>query len=67
MYGGSFLHFKECLENIGAEHFHVTYNSVNPFGFLGDGQARGEKEGGDKTPTYLAYYEAKRQELENKL
>ncbi|TVY47159.1 putative sterigmatocystin biosynthesis monooxygenase, partial [Lachnellula occidentalis] len=52
-YGGSILHFKDALENLGEEHFDVVHNNPkNVFGWLGNGQSRHDKDGtGD-----LAYY-----------
>ncbi|KAL1986794.1 hypothetical protein VTN96DRAFT_5659 [Rasamsonia emersonii] len=52
VYPGSLLHFKECLERIGGEHFNIRYRSLNRFRCLGNGQTVGERGGqGD-----LAYY-----------
>ncbi|PGH26724.1 hypothetical protein AJ80_01670 [Polytolypa hystricis UAMH7299] len=52
VYPGSILHFKDSLENMGAEHFNFGYNSKNRFRFLGNGESLCENHGeGD-----LAYY-----------
>jgi hypothetical protein len=52
VYPGSTLHFKDCLENIGGEHFNIQYRSKNSFHFLGNGESMHDKYGqGD-----LAYY-----------
>ena len=52
VYPGSILHFKDCLESMGGEHFDVRYNSKNRFRFLGNGESVWDKHGmGD-----LAYY-----------
>lgn len=52
VYPGSILHFKDCLENIGAEHFNIQYRSKNRFHCLGNGESVHDKHGsGD-----LAYY-----------
>ena len=52
VYPGSILHFKDCLENMGGEHFDIRYNSKNRFRFLGNGESVWDKHGmGD-----LAYY-----------
>ncbi|KAL2007466.1 hypothetical protein VTN00DRAFT_8904 [Thermoascus crustaceus] len=52
VYPGSILHFKDCLENMGSEHFNIRYNSNNRFRFLGNGTSLYEKnEQGD-----FAYY-----------
>ncbi|EXJ60491.1 hypothetical protein A1O7_04644 [Cladophialophora yegresii CBS 114405] len=51
-YAGSILHFKDGLENIGAEHFDITWRSKNRFAWLGNGQSLHDKDGmGD-----MAYY-----------
>ncbi|KAJ5833968.1 hypothetical protein N7474_002279 [Penicillium riverlandense] len=52
VYPGSILHYKDCLENIGGEHFNIEYRSKNRFRFLGNGESVHDKHGaGD-----LAYY-----------
>ncbi|GAB1214936.1 hypothetical protein ATERTT37_004117 [Aspergillus terreus] len=52
VYPGSILHFKDCLENIGGEHFNIEYRSKNRFYCLGNGESVHDKHGaGD-----LAYY-----------
>ncbi|KAL4945497.1 hypothetical protein BDV06DRAFT_219188 [Aspergillus oleicola] len=51
MYPGSALHFKEYLKTIRGEHFDIRYNTTNPFRYLGNGELRMEREGGD-----MAYY-----------
>jgi hypothetical protein len=62
-YGGSFLHFKTCLERIGAEHFEFEWNSPNCFRCLGNGTAIGEDGGrGDMIP-YMDEVEATRLRL----
>ncbi|KIW84896.1 hypothetical protein Z517_00284 [Fonsecaea pedrosoi CBS 271.37] len=51
-YAGTILHFKDCLENLGGEHFDVVWRSKNRFRWLGNGQSKWDKDGmGD-----LAYY-----------
>ncbi|EXK86391.1 hypothetical protein FOQG_09663 [Fusarium oxysporum f. sp. raphani 54005] len=37
VYSGSFLHMKDAFDNVGAEHFDITYNSNNRFRCLGNG------------------------------
>ncbi|KAJ5618773.1 hypothetical protein N7510_002757 [Penicillium lagena] len=52
VYPGSILHYKDCLDNIGGEHFNIQYRSKNRFHFLGNGESVHDKHGaGD-----LAYY-----------
>lgn len=51
-YAGSILHFKDCLENMGGEHFNFTYNSPNRFRFLGNGESVWDKHSMGE----LAYY-----------
>ncbi|EXJ70399.1 uncharacterized protein A1O5_06467 [Cladophialophora psammophila CBS 110553] len=51
-YAGTILHFKDCLESLGGEHFDVVWRSKNRFRWLGNGQSKWDKDGkGD-----LAYY-----------
>ncbi|KAF2768777.1 putative flavo protein [Teratosphaeria nubilosa] len=66
-YGGSFLHFKTLLENLGAEHFNFTYNSPNRFRFLGNGEAIGENMGAGDMAWYMDDIEALRLKMENEL
>jgi len=51
-YAGSILHFKDCLENLGAEHFDVVWRSGNRFRWLGNGQSVRDENGMGE----LAYY-----------
>ncbi|OQV07306.1 hypothetical protein CLAIMM_11760 isoform 2 [Cladophialophora immunda] len=51
-YAGTILHFKDCLESLGGEHFDVVWRSKNRFRWLGNGQSKWDNDGmGD-----LAYY-----------
>ena len=63
-YGGSFLHFKTLMENLGAEHFNFTYNSANRFRFLGNGEAIGENQGMGDMAYYMDEMDAKRRRIE---
>ncbi|KAF2498224.1 putative flavoprotein [Lophium mytilinum] len=52
VYAGSMAHFKNSLENMGAEHFDVRWNSSNRFRYLGNGEGLTDLHGlGD-----LVYY-----------
>lgn len=51
MYPGSVLHYKEMLEMLRAEDFHIKYRSANRFAFMGNGFTEREITGGD-----LSYY-----------
>lgn len=52
VYPGSILHFKDCLERIGGEHFNIKWRSKNRFHCLGNGESLHDKSGaGD-----LAWY-----------
>lgn len=66
-YGGSFLHFKTCLENLGSEHFNFIYNSPNRFRFLGNGEAIGENQGLGDMAYYMDELEETRLRLEEEL
>lgn len=52
-YGGSILHFKASLENIGAEHFDVVSKSKNMFRWLGNGQSLYDKDGMGELTYYM--------------
>ena len=52
-YAGSILHFKDCLENVGGEHFDVVWrNKQNRFRWLGNGHSLWDENGMGQ----LAYY-----------
>ena len=51
-HGGSMLHFKDMLENVGDEHFDFEWRSGNRFRWAGNGMSKRDEGGfGD-----LAYY-----------
>ncbi|CAG8086286.1 unnamed protein product, partial [Penicillium nalgiovense] len=53
VYPGSVLHFKDCLENIGGEHFHIEYRSKNRFRFLGNGESVRDQHGAGDLAWYM--------------
>ncbi|KAJ5197351.1 hypothetical protein N7449_007830 [Penicillium cf. viridicatum] len=53
VYPGSVLHFKDCLENIGGEHFHIDYRSKNRFRFLGNGESVRDQHGAGDLAWYM--------------
>ncbi|CAI7581799.1 unnamed protein product [Penicillium crustosum] len=53
VYPGSVLHFKDCLENIGGEHFHIDYRSRNRFQFLGNGESVRDQHGAGDLAWYM--------------
>ncbi|KAF2139226.1 uncharacterized protein K452DRAFT_275341 [Aplosporella prunicola CBS 121167] len=52
-YPGSILHFKECLDHMGGEHFDVRYRSKNRFRGLGNGLTKIEGNGEGDTAWYM--------------
>ncbi|KAH8804478.1 hypothetical protein F5884DRAFT_734835 [Xylogone sp. PMI_703] len=52
-YAGTILHFKECLENIGSEHFDITWRSNNRFRWLGNGQSVRDENGFGQMAWYM--------------
>ncbi|CAI7566118.1 unnamed protein product [Penicillium palitans] len=53
VYPGSVLHFKDCLENIGGEHFHIDYRSKNRFRCLGNGESMRDQHGAGDLAWYM--------------
>ncbi|KAJ6132066.1 hypothetical protein N7471_007281 [Penicillium samsonianum] len=53
VYPGSVLHFKDCLENIGGEHFNIEYRSKNRFRFLGNGESVHDQHGAGDLAWYM--------------
>jgi hypothetical protein len=51
MYAGNVVHYKEILERFRTEDFHIQYNSVNRFRFMGNGLTLRDEREED-----LAYY-----------
>ncbi|KAJ5212612.1 uncharacterized protein N7498_004258 [Penicillium cinerascens] len=45
VYPGTTSHFKNALERIGGEDFHIKYTSVNRLWCLGNGEMEEEKDG----------------------
>ncbi|KAJ6185558.1 hypothetical protein N7519_006859 [Penicillium mononematosum] len=44
---------KNCLENIGGEHFHIEYRSKNRFRFLGNGESVRDQHGAGDLAWYM--------------
>lgn len=52
-YGGTILHFKALLENVGGEHFDIAWRSNNSFKWLGNGQSEWDKDGMGEVAYYM--------------
>ena len=60
VYGGSVVHFQKGLEEVGGEHFDLTWRHRNRFMCLGNGTAETDENGsGDLAP----YFEANAPDL----
>ncbi|KAF9888834.1 hypothetical protein FE257_008203 [Aspergillus nanangensis] len=53
VYPGSILHFKDCLEKIGGEHFNIEYRSKNRFACLGNGESVHDQHGAGDLAWYM--------------
>ncbi|OQE07669.1 hypothetical protein PENVUL_c012G10383 [Penicillium vulpinum] len=53
VYPGSVLHFKDCLQNMGGEHFNIEYRSKNRFHFLGNGESVHDQHGAGDLAWYM--------------
>ncbi|KAJ5428866.1 hypothetical protein N7445_010320 [Penicillium cf. griseofulvum] len=53
LYPGTLLHFKDCLESIGGEHFNIEYRSKNRFRFLGNGESVRDQGGAGDLAWYM--------------
>ncbi|KAF2136375.1 uncharacterized protein K452DRAFT_259191, partial [Aplosporella prunicola CBS 121167] len=63
-YAGTILHFKECLDSVGGEHFDIRYRSGNRFRWLGDGTTEREEGGNGDFAWYLDGVRAQLEGLE---
>lgn len=61
------MHLRECLANMGGEHFNFTYNSANRFRFMGNGQALADKGGTGLMTEYMDDVEKTRLRMEKEL
>ncbi|KAK7911808.1 flavin-binding monooxygenase [Apiospora marii] len=53
VYAGSMMHFKNALEQVGGEHFDITWRSKNRFRCLGNGQAETDRDDTGDTAPYF--------------
>ncbi|KAF4996087.1 hypothetical protein FDECE_12583 [Fusarium decemcellulare] len=54
VYAGSMTHFQRGLEEVGGEHFHITWRTGNRFHCLGNGTTETDKNGtGDLAPYFV--------------
>ena len=47
------MHFKNALDNVGGEHFDITWRSKNRFQCLGNGTAEGDANGAGNLAPYF--------------
>lgn len=52
-YPGTATHLKNGLDQVGGEHFDITWRSKNRFRWLGDGTAISDKYGAGDMAPYL--------------
>lgn len=56
LYPGSLVHYQRALEEVGGEHFDITWRSRNRFRCLGNGTAETDENGvGDLAPYFSKY------------
>ncbi|KAI8713970.1 hypothetical protein NCS52_01116100 [Fusarium sp. LHS14.1] len=56
LYPGSLVHYQRALEEVGGEHFDMTWRSRNRFRCLGNGTVETDKDGaGDLAPYFSKY------------